>query len=447
MAKKNSPQEEQQRRTRKDELRERKQQEQLHVVRIGIAIVAVLIAAVLVFALINEFVIAPSRTIATVNGSEIALESWQDRVVYERAQRVSGLDDQLEAFGGDVGIIQQFAAQTLNELSAPAVESFGEAALDTMVSEELVRQAAEERGITVSEDEVEERIGEFFSYYGGESPTAVPSPTATIEPTPSLTPIPAPGEEVTEEEPLPEPTTGPTSTPLPTPTPVSSEAFQTEFSEFIANLESYGAKESVYRDVLMMQMLREQLTDALVEEQNVSSEAEHASFYYIVYSDQEEADAAYEEIQNGDFLTVWNTVRSAPPDETVENPPTASEVVWRSRPSIESSFGPEITEVVFTLPPNVPGTPIELATGEDPIYVLVYVSGLDVRELSESELQAQEQTILETFITDQRLLADIQIDEFWRSRVPTVPALDPKFLVAPTAAPTAEPTAAAEDGS
>lgn len=447
MAKKNSPQQEPQRVSRKEVLRTRKQQEQLRVVRIGVAIVVGLVLLVLAVALINEFIIAPSRSIASVNGTEISLRDWQDRVVYERAQRINSLENQLEAFGGDVGIIQQFAGQTLNELATQNAEGLGQAALDAMIDEEIVRQGAAERGITVSDDEVQARIGEFFNYFGGELPTAVPSPTETIVPTPSITPIPAAGEEVTEAEPTAEPTAGPTSTPLPTPTPVSAEAFQTEFSTFMGELEALGAKEAVYRQLVATQLYRERLTESLVTEQELSTEADHASFFILLYPTQEEADAALTEIQGSDFVTVWNTVRSAPPDEAVENPPFASEVVWRSQPSVESSFGAEVADVVFSLPPEVPSAPIELQNGDQTSYAIVFVTGRELRELAEAELRAEEQSVLQAFISDQRILADIQIDEFWRSRVPTVPVLDPKFFVPPTVAPTLPPTAEVEDGS
>ncbi len=422
----------------------------MRVIRIGAAIVGALILLVLLFAVVNEYVLAPNRAVADVNGTEITLQDWQDRVVYERSQRIIALEEQLELFNNDVGIIQQFAGQSLTELLSQSAETFGQAVLEATIDDELVRQAAAERGIEVSEAELEARTGEYFNYYGGESPTAVPTGTATVVPTPSVTPI---GAEAVEEADSAEvdATPAPTNTPFPTPTPVSEESFQEEYNTLIDNLTDMGAKESVYKDVIVSQILREQLIEALVEEQNLSEEAPHASFYALVYTSEEEAEAGLEEILDSDYLTVWNTVRSAPPAEAPEEgeeavvPPTATEILWRTQDSVESSFGTEVAEVVFSQPVDVPGAVLEVPNGDGTSsYVILMVSGREDRPLSSSELTVLKQELLTNYLAEQRINGDVTTTEYWRGRVPMVPALDQKFLAPPTEAPTQPPTAEVE---
>ncbi|MCB0057855.1 MAG: SurA N-terminal domain-containing protein, partial [Caldilineaceae bacterium] len=193
------------RQTRKEELRARKQQQQLRQVKIAVGIVLGLLVLVVLVGVITEFFIVPNRAVATVDGEPIALRDWQERVVFERAQRIIFLENQYEAFAGDVGIIQQFAGQTIVDLQSPEV--LAQDVLDSMVDETVIRQEAEARGITVTDADVDARIAEQFNFFGGESPTPVPTGTATAVPTPSLTPIPTP--VITDVV--------PTSTPFPTP--------------------------------------------------------------------------------------------------------------------------------------------------------------------------------------------------------------------------------------
>ena len=86
-----------QRQSRKEVLLARKQAQQTRQIRLGVAVVGGLLLLLFLAAAINELVIAPSRAVAIVNGEEITLSEWQDRVRFERAQRIILLENQLEA--------------------------------------------------------------------------------------------------------------------------------------------------------------------------------------------------------------------------------------------------------------------------------------------------------------------------------------------------------------
>ena len=123
------------RQSRKEQLIARKREQQVRNLRIAGVVVLVLIAIVIAIALVNELLLTPGRAVATVGERNVTLNEWQDRVVYERAQRIIFLENQLEAFGGDVGIVQQFGGSVINELLDP--EGLGENVLNVM-AEELV---------------------------------------------------------------------------------------------------------------------------------------------------------------------------------------------------------------------------------------------------------------------------------------------------------------------
>ncbi len=453
MAKKNEKQVIIERESRKEILRKRKQDQQLRQIRIGVAAVVALVLLVVIVGLVVELVVAPNRTVAEISfvdatlgvtgERKISLREWQDRVVYERAQRIIFLETQLEAFGGDVGLIQQFAGQTILDLQD--AELLGQNTLDLMVEEAIIREASEARGITVTDADVNEALGEAFGYYGGGLPTPMPTATQTAVPTPSLTPIPTPviTEVVPTAVPSPTPTTGPTSTPGPTATPVSEEAFQERLGEEIARLRDYNVKEETFREYVRTQLYRERLTEALAEEANLQTEAEQASIYVLTFATEADANEALAMIETEGYLTVWNTVRSTPVDsETAFFPGArALENIWRTQGDLASIYNEEIAVAAFSLPVGQASDVLVRsgAAEEQPDqYLIIQVSGREERELAQNTIDQLKAQLLDTYVRSQ-VAQGVQLYENWRSRVPSQPILDPIFLTQPTPAPAVTP--------
>ena len=420
-----------QRQSRKDVLRDRKHREQMRTIRIGVIIVIILLAAVILFALVNEYIISPQREVATVASDKITLQDWQNRVRYERAQRIMNLEDQLEMLNNDVGMVQQFSGQTINELRS--YETFGESVLDTMARELIVFQALKERGIEITDEDIQQRIEESFNYFAGDSPPANPTPTDEPAPTPSITPI---GAEETDA--AVEATPEPTSVPIPTATPVSAESFQQEFTDMIGRLNGFGVDEAQYRSLIGGSIAAERLLDVLAEEEALPTEDEQASAFMLIYPSEEEAQNALTDIGASDFLTVWNTVKNAPAEtqDLTAATPTASEILWQTQDGITNSYGPEIADAVFNTPLNEPSGIVEVTSSDGTSYYLITMTtGLEMRPLSDNELRSRKIELLSTFIEEKMNSGEVEINDFWRNHVPTRPILDPKFLQSPTPTP------------
>jgi hypothetical protein len=418
------------RKTRKEILIARKHERQMKRVRLAVGAVLGLILLVVAIAVINEYVVIPNRPVAVVNGESISLRDWQDRVRYERAQRIVFLENQFDSFGGDVGIIQQFAGQTIMELVN--ADDLGQSTINLMVQEVAARQAAEARGITITDADVEQELGESFNYFGGESPPPSPTPTQTVMPTPSLTPIAS--EAVTETVAVPTATVGPTTTPQPSPTPVSAEAYQQEFNEFMEEFRAFGISEAQYREIVRSQLYRQRLAEWLAEEQDLPTTGEHISFYLIIYETEEDANEGAALIAEEGFLPVWNTIRSLPPDPEAESTAFATELVWYTREDLVNTIGPELTNAAFELPLNTPSDIlVEQFDPESFSYMILQVSGREERPLSEQALNTARQQYLSAFLDN--FMRDVEITDNWRGRTPQQPALDPKFLQQPTPAP------------
>lgn len=424
-----------QRQSRKDVLIARKHAQQTRQIRLGVAVVGGLLLLVVLAAIINELIIAPNRPVAIVNNQEISLREWQDRVRFERAQRIALLENQLEAFQGNVGVVQQFAGQAINDLLQ--AEQLGQNTLNQMINEVVIRQAAEARGITVTDEDVDAEIGSTFNYFGGGLPTPIPTATPTTEPTPSVTPIPTAviTDIIPTNTPFPTATLGPTNTPVPTATPVSAEAFQEEFGGLVAQFEELGVSEDQYREIVRSQIYRERLIEALAEEGELSEEAEQVSFFVLQFETEEEANEAAAVIDSSDYLSVWNEIRSQPVDPASGSTAQASEVLWRTEDAVVTSFGAEVTDAAFALPVGEPSDVISRTIdAETNRYYLIEVTGREVRPLSASELQTQQLENLAAFI-DAQLTGNLTLTEYDRGRTPTTPVLDPIFTTPPTATP------------
>jgi len=431
------------RQSRKEVLLARKQARQNRQVRLTVLAIAGLLAVVLLIGVVNELILKPSSEVAVVstagneNGIEITMREWQDRVRFQRAQLIIGIEDLAEALGQDIGQVQQFAGQQINLLEDP--ETLGQLVLDQMIDEIIVREAANARGITVSEEDVQDEIERSFNYFGGASPTPFPTPTETVMPTPSLTPIPT--EVITEvlptSTPLPTATSGPTATPPPTATPVSLDAFEESFTETMDRFDDLGVDESQFRDVVRAQIYQQRLSEVLADEEDIAEEAEQASFFYIVSEDQEEAESVLDDIESDGFLDIWNAIRSEPADPDAATTLVASELLWRTRDDISNLFGDDVAERVFALDLEQPSAIITVAgegEGESDSYYIVMVSGREVRPLSESAIAAAEQEAFQSWLENRRTVG-VEIFERWRTAVPRRPILDRRFLVPPTPAP------------
>jgi len=224
---------------------------------------------------------------------------------------------------------------------------------------------------------------------------------------------------------------------------LSEQNFLDEFGKYIGRLNALGVSETTYRTVVRAQLCSDRLTEILTEERALSTTAPQASLFVITATTEEAANEMKALIDSEGYLAAWNTIMSRPDDlEATESPETdAFELLWRTRSSLETSIGADVAAAAFDLDIDVPSDIIAVPGSDGTTnYLLVMVSGREERELSESEFQTAQSSLLQSFI-DEQLTGKLQINDMWRSRVPTLPALDPKFLAAPT------PTPAVEDAS
>jgi parvulin-like peptidyl-prolyl isomerase len=223
--------------TRKQEHIRRKDAEANRRLMIGLGAVAAILILLIGAGLVQELILTPNQPVATVNQDRITSQDYRKRVLFSWYQSGNQVQDPQ---GSSVQV------------------------LDQMIDEDLVREQARQRGITVSPDEVTQFIEQQFGY---QSSPPTPTPTPLVSPTP-----------------LPSPTPGgsPTPTPLPTPTPMSLEAYQTAYKNYLDRLnQATGFTEADFRALAETDLLRQKLYDAVTADVPTTEEEVRAQHILI----------------------------------------------------------------------------------------------------------------------------------------------------------------------
>lgn len=231
--------------TKKQAHRRRRNEEANRRLTLALAGVGALLLLIILAGVIQELVIKPRQPVATVNGQNIGLQDYQRQVKfawYQQAQQGQGIPDPQGA---------------------------GLQVLDEMIDLRLLREQAAQRGITVTDQEIDKTIEEAFGFYR-ETPT--PFPTRT----PDLT-----ATAVATAAPTPTGTIQPTSTPAPTATPITEQAYRDEFKRYLdsANAAS-GFTEADFRQLAEVSLLRQKLFEEVTKD--VPTTGEQISLRHIL---------------------------------------------------------------------------------------------------------------------------------------------------------------------
>jgi parvulin-like peptidyl-prolyl isomerase len=249
--------------------------------------VGVVVGVLLAIAVVNEQIIVPGQTVATVNGEAITVRQFRDQVRFEQVRLTNQLNatvSQLQQFGIDPNqyLREQEPYKTwINELNFP--DQLGRRVLNAIIDDTLARQQAETLNIVVSEELIQEKVNNFFQYdptqvsLTGAEPTATLTPTIT--PTPYVSPTPTPLPTATPQPsatPTPDaeataeltPEASPTLE-LPTFTPEPTLSIEQQQQDFAQRVDEYNRAirdvAGVGQDVIDESFEREALQDAIGE--------------------------------------------------------------------------------------------------------------------------------------------------------------------------------------
>src|SRR5215510_13778755 len=415
--------------------RERQQVRLVRAIAIGGILVVVLLLA---YGYLNLNVFQLQKPVAEVNGEVITTRDWQERVRFQRVNLLNLYNTYVfyqQNFGMDTTQQQQ---QVTFYLQSP--ETLGQQVIDQMIDEALIRQEAEKRGITVSEDEVQKDIQSEYGFFPEGSPTPTVTPTEfltptispeelkiypststpTEAPTSTITPTSTPDRSVTQ---TPTSTTAPPTPtfvqelPTATATPYTEEGFKEQFSTTMSEFKSYDVSEATFRSVYKNKLLRAKLLEELAKD--VPRTEEQVWARHILVDDERSLGIVRSLLASGwDFADVAKKY-----SKDTGSGANGGDLGWAPA----SKYVKEFADAAFSQKIGEIGEPVKSQFG----YHIIQVIDRQERPLDATEYEQKREAALTDWLTKVRADATdagtLKTYETWKTIVPTEPtALNPK---------------------
>ncbi len=335
--------------------------------------------------------ITPNKPVAVVNDEEITTTDYQARVKFERFQLVNQFANTLQLMQSfDDESTMQYFQSSLQQINLQLLpEIHGQSVLDTMIDDVIIRQEAEQIGISVSEAELDEYIAEAFGYF----PNGTPTPVPTLEGAP------------TPETPIED---------LPTPTAYTEEAFQQNYQEAMDSYkQAINVSETQFRDVVRAEILRGKMSDEII--QDVPKEEEQVLASHILVETEEEAQVVITRLETGeDFAAV--AVEVSTDSSSGAN---GGDLGWFGR----GRMVPEFEEAAFNLEIGEISDPIQSDFG----WHIIQKQDQEIRPVDDATYNQMTLAFFNDWLTGQRTVIVIETDDTWREVYPETPIIPPEY--------------------
>lgn len=426
--------------TKKHLARMERERRQRRIILGGALAVVFLVIALTGYGVLELFVLRPIQPVAKVNTESISTRDFQTRTRYARqtiVQRYNEMAQLMQMFGEDPST-QEYIQSNLSQIALQLEPtSLGQQILDGMIEDQLIRQEAARRGITVTDEEIDIAMQEAFGYFPDGTPTPAPTVPASAPPTLSPTqfalisptPLPTPTEEPTavptgeaeeeadqggEEEaeqadPTPTEIPGPTSTPAPVPTatPYTLDAFQADYKNVLDALsQSINYREDNFREMFESQLYREKVMEAVLVD--LSREQEQVWARHILVAEEATAQEVLSRLQDGEDFGALAEEFSTDFSAT-----TGGDLGWFTLDDMHPEFG----EQAFAMEIGEISQPVQTIDG----WHIIQALGRDVRTLPDEEYARFRQLKFQEWLDAQRQASDVEIYDYWIERVPTTP--------------------------
>jgi parvulin-like peptidyl-prolyl isomerase len=340
--------------------------------RIILSLVGALIAVVvliLAVGIVREIILKPSSPVATVNGEKIRADDYQDLVTYNRYNyynNISSLEnglEQLRASPEENEFLISFYEQQLTQLQT-ALTLAPQSALDELIDAELVRQKAEQEGIEVTDQEVDQAIDDDFR--SALSQQAQEPITGTEE--------------------------------LPTAVPVTQEQVDDLYNNVLSAMQ---LSDSAFRSIVRRSLLIGKVQDLLASE--VPTTGLVADVQLIQTETEEDALAAKERIEDGeDFAIVAQEVST---DTLTVEDGGAVGIVTTGQ--LSTRYGADLDAYVFSLDVGELG----LVESNGMFYVVKVVERDENGPLPEDILSQRQNSALAEWLAERKESPDVEIEQ------------------------------------
>lgn len=410
----------------------KKQEKIIQFSAIGIIAIVVLLV---IYGYLSNTVLLPYRSVATVNGDKISVADFQK---YVKLQRIQSINTYVQYYQ----YAQMFGVQdpendptfgqmlTDQKTRLTDTEVMGQAVVDILIEDRLVKQETDKRGITVSDEELDKYMKDSFGFFPDGTPT--PAPTATMystnvpDPasfaivtiTPTASPEPTSAVEATATTEVIEPTvavSGPTATeapsatPVPTATEITADGYQTLLKDRIQGFATQtGIDEVGFKNLYRSYLLRDKLVKEVTADLKPFDEQVWAR--HILVKTEEEAKAVLTRLNAGED---WTKV-SAEVSIDTGSKANGGDLGWFGKGMMVAPF----EEAAFAMKIGEISQPVESSFG----FHIIQLLGRQDKPLTETEFQTAKEKFFTEFLAKLKAEAKIDISDVWHTIIPTEPA-------------------------
>lgn len=427
---------------------EREARQTRTILIITIALGAIILGLVL-YGIVDQLIVKPRTPVAKVGDTVIRVRDFESTVQYSRIQTLNQAYNYYTyaSYFGEYG--QSFLDTALNmvtELNNPV--AYGSQVLDEMIDNEIVRQEAAVRGISVSEEEIDKAIQAAFGFFPDGTPT--PTQTATLQSTPTLsktqlslitltstpTEIPeatptlteyieeqtevseeATDEDITVENPEVEETPTPEESPTTTPSPTvyTTEIYGQDIKDFNELYKIYNFDIKDLRKIFEVDLLRQKLAEEMGAD--VEPFKEEVWARHILVETEEEAQDVLTMLADGKD---WHEL-AAEVSLDESNKDQGGDLGWFDNQTMVLPF----TDAAFQLEIGEISEPVETDFG----FHIIQVLGKRETQLTDDELLTKKNEIFTSWLSAERNdRSDIEIYDSWEKYVPDTPQVPVDFM-------------------
>jgi len=371
-------------------------------------------------------VAAATGNAATVGDQNITMADFQANVRFQRYQLIMQYSQYYQFYAQYPG--DPFGLRTqLDQLAATLTQNttLGQQVLDHMIEDIMIAKEAAKRGVSVSDDELNQAYQQVFGYFpnGTATPTITPTeitvstlnPTqlaiVTATPVPPATPSETPGPTAT-----PDPAVAPTAIP----TPYTEAGFKAVTANFYTNLQSIDITETFIRTLLKAQLLGQKLSVEISKD--VPTTQDEVWARHILVADQATAQTVFTRLQSGeDFAKVAAEVST---DTGTKD--KGGDLGWFTKGTMIAEFeGAAFSQKIGEI-----GQPVQTSYG----YHIIQVLGHEVRALAAADLSTAKAKVFSDWLNAQLKDPSVVKNDAWSQNVPNTPPFTAPNLDA-TAAP------------
>jgi hypothetical protein len=403
----------------------------------------------LVYGWLDATYLKLNKAVAKVGEAKITVSDFEPRVRLQRQNFINQFIQyqQYQQFGLDVSSqLQSIQFQLDNP------ETIGENVINVLIDEEIIRQEAAKRGITASEEEINEALQNAFGYFPNGIPTPLPTGTSFATPelpadalkilTPTLPSTSTPEATATTADETPQPTTIPaTSTPLATPTvattplpsatptPYTEDQFNKRISDVNKNLTQIGFDEAFFRNFFEIQILEKKLREQVITD--IPAMATQVRARHILVADEQVARDIIKRLQSGEDFAELAITLSTDTASAVQG----GDLGWFGKGQMVADF--ETAAFALEKSGDITIEPVKSSFG---YHIIQLVAKREI-PMSPDQIQQEQTAKFRTWLDGLREAYSVEIyDEVWKQNTPK----EPNFITAATQAAVEELTAQAE---